>query len=117
MDVTLARLVGLKASRADLHGAQAARERWRPWWSPSGVAERDRLASLVSPGMVLRLEMVQSSGGENLCLGLCLCLWTWTRTQALRSWMGPCAPELPSVDGAGLALWQPMDGLTASRWM
>lgn len=29
----------------DSHGAQAARERWRPWWSPSGVTDRDRLAS------------------------------------------------------------------------
>jgi hypothetical protein len=30
---------------------------------------------------------------------------------------GACAPELPSVDGSGLALWQPMNGLTAFRWM
>jgi hypothetical protein len=113
----LACLVGLKANeRADLHGAQAARERCRPWWSPSGVAERDRFASLVSPGMVSRLvvEGRQVVKSLSLLLPLSPDMDAYSGPQELN---GALRARVISVDGSGLALWQPMDGLTASEWM
>jgi len=81
------------------------------------VAERDLLASLWSPGMMV---IEDREARQVVKISVSVAVSGSGHGRVLRpsgaGWGLRAGIEV-SVDGSGLALWQPMDGLTAFRAM